>query len=138
MKTFWKRCALLLLPLLIACGDDDDPAGLSNEEVAGVYVLATVNDEPLPFVLLEGPDYLLELINAEITLGLNGTFSDEGTVRETDAANVSTDTETVGGTYTTTSNSVRLRYSNGDLVTGAFDDDVLTFSDGGITFVFRR
>lgn len=141
MTKLLRIAVFALLPAagMAACSDDDGTGPETTAEVAGTYHLQTVNNAPLPFVLLTtGTTYTLELTAGFFTLNSNGTFSDSATLRETDAGDVSTDTQSDSGTFTVTNNTVRLRYPDGATLNATINGNTMTFVDQGITFVFQK
>ena len=127
--------ALLMLPLLLACSDDEI-TNLTREEVAGVYNLQTINNSPLPFVTDDDPT-LVELLELQITLNLNQSFIERAIFRETDGEDVVVDTIFDNGAYGLERGNVQLHYVDGTLE-GAFDAGRLFFSGSGLTFIFQR
>lgn len=127
--------ALLVLPLAIAC--EDEGTNLTREEVAGVYILQTVNNQPLPFSNDQTPP-ILELLDLQLVLELNGEFMERAIARETDGDVVSVDTTFDGGQYDLDGDDIQLRYDDGGRVVGTFDLPRLQFRGGGLTFLFER
>ena len=87
-----NRPCLSLFPLLItlsACSSSTEPDPLS-----GLYVLQTINDEPLPFVRSQiGQEIRVEVMAGHIRLNDGGTCSARETLRTT-VGNTLTTTET--------------------------------------------
>ena len=135
MSRFARLGALLVLPLAIAC--EDEGPDLSREEVAGVYILQTVNNQPLPFSNDNTPP-ILELLDLQLVLEVNGEFSERAIARETDGDVVVTDTTFDGGEYDLDGDAIQLRYDDGGRAVGRFDLPRLQFSGGGLTFLFER
>ncbi len=135
MSRFARLGALLVLPLAIAC--EDEGTNLTREEVAGVYILQTVNNQPLPFTADQTPP-ILELLDLQLALELNGEFSERSITRETDGETVVVDTVFDGGEYDLDEDGLQLRYDDGGRVIGTFDLPHLRFSGNGITFLFER
>jgi hypothetical protein len=135
MSSFTRLGALLILPLLLACSDDE-VTNLTREEVVGVYHLLTINDEPLPFVTDDEP-VLTELVDLQITLNLNASFNERAIFRETEGTTVVVDTIFDNGAYELDGSNVQLHYVDGTLE-GAFADGRLFFSGSGFTFIFER
>jgi hypothetical protein len=136
MKTIARVLLLAMIPAFAACDDDGSGPEL---DVTGTYQLQTINGATLPFVLLQtGTTYRLEVLSGEITLNSNGTFTEEATVREDDNGTITTETQTVTGTYTQLNNAVSLRDTDGVTLTAAINGNTMTFIEDGVTLVYRR
>ncbi|HEX2168143.1 MAG TPA: hypothetical protein VHG09_12995 [Longimicrobiales bacterium] len=127
--------AAFLMPL-IACGDEDpaDP----TIEASGTYTLRSINGQDLPVTVLQIGADMVEVLDGEIRLNTDHTFSDSTTLRITEGGQVSTDVESLRGTYVQSSTSVTLTPTGGAAYALALSDDVLTQTVGQYVLVYRR
>jgi hypothetical protein len=138
MTRLARFVALLLLPVMIAC-DDDDGSGPSNGNVTGTYTLRTVDGQNLPFTLVNVPGYRLEVTADQYTLNSGGTFTTTATFRETEGTTVTPSTETYSGTWVQNGSTVNLNSEDGGPETAAFSGgNTLTFIAAGHTAVYRK
>ena len=129
--------ALLIAPLMFACGDDD-ASGPDNETVAGTYILRTVNGQNLPFIIIDQPGYRLEVLSDQYTLNADRTFITAATFRETEDTTVTTSDDTYNGTWQLSAGTMNLT-SGGGIETAAFSGgNTLTFTGNGFTVIYRK
>lgn len=129
---------LLIVPMLIACGDDDG-SGPDTATVAGTYTLRTVNGQNLPFTIIQQTGYKLEVLSDEYTLNSNGTFTTVATFRETEGTTVTTSSDTYSGTWTVSGSNVSLSSAAAGIETAAFSGgNTMTFSGNGVSAVYRK
>jgi len=120
---------------LTACGGD----GTGPESVIGMYILQTIDGDPLPWVLFQIGDDKIEVTAGSVTLNEDRTCSDSITLRSTVSEEVTTDTATDVCTYTTNSQAVTLSYPADNTVSsGSIIGSALTITDDGIIFIFRK
>jgi len=124
----------LALAGAVACGDSS--TGLVNVE--GTYTLRSINGVTLPYVVLQTGTDKVEVVDDVISLATNGTYTEVGHTRSTSNGQVSTDTGTDNGTYTTTGTSITLRSSDGTSTVGTVNSGTLTLVDQGLSAVFTR
>ena len=113
----------------------------ASDLAPGVYALATINGQPLPFVLVFIDDAnQLVFIEGAITINANGTFSDTATLELTDAGVVSTETDDVSGHWTQDGSTISFTPDDGsDPYTMAWDGSArLTQDIQGFTLVYER
>lgn len=120
---------------LLACGDSSGPSG----SVEGTWDLATIDDEPLPYTIFQfGTSIRSEIMSHRVVAHSNGTYTSTVTIRDTENGTVTTTTETTTGTWTQTNAAVTITNSAGVSVTGAISGDALTYTDGGVVWVYHR
>jgi hypothetical protein len=135
-RSFTTLATALLLPFT-ACGDEDGPTG-PNVEASGTYQLSTVNGEALPFTLAQDGADMIEVIDGQIELHANGTFTDSTTFRLTDAGSATTEAEVYTGSYSQTGNALRFTPSSGGVYSMSVTEDALTQTAGEFVLVYRR
>ena len=123
---------------LIACGDD--ATSPDQTTLTGTYTLVSVENESLPYVILELGDLKSELLSGSATFNANGTFTATLTLRETDGGSSTTTTESASGTYVRAGNSVTLTIPNDEdsPYQATLSSNALTFDFDGLTFRFQR
>ncbi len=117
---------------LVGCGDDS----VSPADVAGTYILLSVDEEGLPAVLAESTDFLLELTAGSVTLNADLTCSLSFTQRETDGGIVTTDTLTDACTYTLDGGFTLTQSGETVALIGSIIGSTLTIIDGLVVLVF--
>lgn len=129
---------LALTSALVGCGDDDGPSGSAS--IAGNYVLQSIDGDPVPSTIIQLPDYLLEVTQGSLTVNANNTWSASVTFREDDDGTITVETDTDGGTYTRTNNSVSFTSTQGGVdAAGSISGSTLTVTDeDGFVYIFRR
>jgi hypothetical protein len=103
-------CSLMLaIAALTACGGD----GGSDPKVSlpGSYALSTVDSRAVPLVVIQDPDYKLEILSGSLVVGGNGTFTESLRIRETDANGTLETLIPCNGTYTQSGNTLVLTES---------------------------
>ena len=130
--------ALLIAPLMIACGDDE-PAGPSVDAVAGTYRLQTVNGAALPFAFINQPGLRVEVISDEYVLNANGTFTTTITLRETADTVVTTSSDSYSGQWEASGSNIHLSSVEFGVERASFSNgNTLTFALTGVTLVYRK
>ena len=130
--------ALLIVPMMIACSDDDDATGITGD-IAGTYTLRTINGQNLPFTLITQTGYTLEVISDQYALNGDGTFSSAVTFRETENGAVTTSTDSYTGTWQRSGSNITLSSTDYGLETAAFSGgNTLTFTSGTNSAVYRK
>ena len=113
----------------------------SGSAADSIYVLQTINGNPLPFVVAESTDLGLKV---EFTAGRaqvngDGTCSISRTVRRTIDGVVTTETETDTCAWTADDTSITLTTAAGQVLKGSLVDGTLTVTDaGGFVLMFVR
>ena len=138
MKTVKGMLALMIVPLMIGCSDDEDTTGPAAD-VAGTYQLQTVNGQALPVTLGTQGSVTIEVTADEYVLRPDGTFSSTITFRHTDSGTVTTTTDSYEGSWQANGSTIRLNSVDVGLETAAFTGgNTLTFTFGGSTLVYRK
>lgn len=129
--------AIVVGGALIACGDD---ATSPETTLTGTYTLVSVENETLPYVILEVGDFKSELLSGSATFNANGTFTATLTIRETENGTSTTMAEGASGTYVRSGNSVTLTVPNDEdsPYQATLSSNTLTFDFDGLTFRFQR
>ena len=146
--TLWSRLNLrrgralgvLFAAAVLACGDSG--GSTSPESIEGVYTLQTINGGALPAVVYEDEAAKVEIVAGAITLGPGTKWSTSLTARATVDADVSTNTETLDGTWSRSGSTLTLTSAAGDVETLVLSGRTLTLQaeiDSGMApWVFRR
>lgn len=135
MRTRNLIAGVFAMIAMAACGGND---GINEPEtIAGKYVLKTVNNQPMPFVVFEEPGYKLEVTYSDYVLSNNGTFTNNVTWRETDQGVVTTEQDASSGTYTANGSTLSFVSPDGDPFQGTLAGNKLTVtvSEDGLTVV---
>jgi hypothetical protein len=117
---------------LVGCGDDS----VGPADVAGTYILLSVNGGALPVAIGEGTDFLLEITAGSTTLNADLTCSQSFELRETDGGTVTTDTLLQPCTYTLDDGFMLTRSGETVALNGSILGTTLTIIDGGLVLVF--
>jgi hypothetical protein len=135
-----RALGVLFAAALLACGDSGDST--SPESIEGVYALQTINGGALPAVVYEDEAAKVEIVAGAITLGPGTKWSISLTARATLDADVSTNTETLDGTWSRSGSTLTLTSADGDVETLVLSGSTLTMQaeiDSGMApWVFRR
>jgi hypothetical protein len=135
----------LMCALSIACSDDQGPEPI---QIPGTYTLETVNDQELPYLLINiNNAYFLTQVSGSVTLNPNNSYREENRVRETlfdpQLGPINTDTTIVfTGIYEAEDSAVLLTSTRGLVSFGFVSQNRLTLSfesgDSLFTYVYRR
>ncbi len=133
-----RRLASLVLTgaLLTACGDAFSPEGVS-----GLYILESINGSPLPFSRTQTPNGVrtLAITDGSVSLNANSTFSLSLTIGIPLDSTTATSTETDSGTFELVEPStVRLTFSDGEIISSTLDGNRLTVIVEGDSLVFSK
>ena len=135
-----RALGVLFAAALLACGDSGDSTG--PESIEGVYALQTINGGALPTIVYEDEAAKVEIVAGAITLGPGTKWSISLTARATVDADVSTNTETLDGTWSRSASTLTLTSADGDVETLVLSGRTLTLQaeiDSGMApWVFRR
>lgn len=135
MRRLFAMLALLFVSALAGCSDSTGP----NDSIAGNYSLRTVNGDPLPLILDEGPGFKDELLDETITIRDNGTFQQQGRFRFTDNGFVTIESYNDAGTFDRTGTNLAFRFtSDGSTATATVDNGSLIVAYAGVSLVYRR
>lgn len=121
----WTRSIAAATTILIvaACGggdDDDDDGGTGpGNGIAGRYSIVEVNnDNSAPFVALEGTEdghtFKIEIVDGQLDLDADGSYSSEGSMRITFDGQTQTDESSESGSYTVSGNTVTFNPAGND------------------------
>ena len=128
--------ALLLLSLAVtACGDSVGP---DPDAHVGTYTLQTVNGSPLPFLIRQEGNNRIELTEGTVTLNANGTFSSRHSHRFTEGESISTETQSLTGTYVKSDGTFTFTDNEGDVYSALLEGNSLTLNEGGVVAVYRK
>lgn len=135
----WKgMLALLLVPMMIACSDDDDATGITAD-MAGTYTLRTINGQNLPFTVINQPGHTLEVTADQYVLNADGTFNSTVSFRETENGTVTTSTDSYSGTWQRSGSTITLTSADYGLESATFSGgNTLTFTSGPNSAVYRK
>ena len=135
-----RALGVLFAAAVLACGDSGDST--SPESIEGVYTLQTINGGALPAVVYEDEAGKIEVVAGAITLGPGTKWSISVTARVTVEAEVSTNTDTLDGTWSRSGSTLTLTSADGDTETLVLSGRTLTLQaeiDAGMApWVFRR
>jgi hypothetical protein len=134
-----RALGVLFAAAAIACGGDSTT---SPESIEGVYTLQTIDGDALPAVVYQDTEGQVEVTAGAITLGPGTKWSISLTARATLAAEVSTNTETLDGTWSRAGSTLTLTSADGDVETLVLSVRTLTLQAeagaGVVPWVFRR
>ena len=138
---------ILLAALLAACANPEAPATPVNAPTAGVYSLASVNGQPLPFVLETSTGdapYQVTLTGATLIMHADASWSAARTVQAIIAGNLPiVQLDPDSGAWQTVGDSVTLytvEASSPQLVAwrGTFAPNTLTLKDAQYAYQFVK
>lgn len=137
MRRLTAVVAGLLVSLAAACGDSS--SGPSPESLVGTWNLQSLNGTPLPFVL-QGANPKVELLNDQIVVQSNGTFTDSYNFRFTDVNGVvTTNGASDPGTWTLNGTAVVFRYdADASTSTATLNGTTFTIAAGGFSQVYTK
>ena len=134
-----RALGVLFAAAVLACGDSTSPG---PESIEGVYALQIINGGALPAVVYQDEAGKVEVVAGAITLGPGTKWSISLTARATVEAVVSTNTETLDGTWSRSGSTLTLTSADGDAETLVLSGRTLTLQaeiDSGFApWVFRR
>jgi len=132
-----RRLLPFILSLAVACGSDSSTQpNATPASLAGTWNLQTINGAALPFTLLQTPK--TELLSDVVTAVAAGTYTELSQVRTTLNGQVTVSTESDGGTYTITGNTVTIRSTDGSTALGTVNGNLFTIAAGGISFEYKK
>lgn len=129
------RLTFLLFPLLGCYSDSAAPVPVT---VPGRYVLRTLDDQPLPAVYADQPNFRLEFIRGVVTLQKDLSFTDSTEIRRTENQLARRVVDVAEGTYTRDGVNVNLSSTRGERYTMTFGGRTLTQRLGGATLVYHK
>jgi hypothetical protein len=121
--------ALAVVVGVVACGDATGPAGQTGPE--GNYTIATVNGKAVPApIFADTGGYMLEITSGRLSLTGDGKYSSVMAFRQTLPGNVSSYTDSTGGTWVRSGTTVQFtETSTGITGSAAWASTQLTFVD---------
>ena len=123
-----KLAALAAVVGVVACGDSTGPNG--QKSPAGNYTIATVNGKAVPApIFSDTGGYMLEITSGRLSLTGDGKYSSVVAFRQTLPGNVSSYTDSTGGTWVQTGGTVQFTETSTGMTGSA------TWAGGQITFV---
>jgi len=135
MRKLLLACAAVAL---LGCGGDSTGPSAS---VAGTWNLQTVNGQPLPYTayMTTSPSYRLEIMSDQLVANSDGTYAENGTIRETQGTTVTTSTEQDTGVWTQHGSQIDFTSDADATVTSAtVSGDKLTVDAQGVVGVYTR
>ena len=132
MKRFARLVPLLGVLMLAGCRDGTAPVSM-----VGTWNLVTVNGAPLPFVL-QPADPKIEVTSDRFIFVSAGTFTEDYTFRITNGTTVTSQSTTIGGTYTVSGATVHLVFSDGDVFDTTVSGGTMTLTGNGVVLLYNR
>jgi hypothetical protein len=130
--------AILVVAMSSACGSGTTDASAA-QIVAGTYQLIAVNGSPLPAVntvVLTAP---ATIVQGNITLSNDMTWSSELSIQQVVDGQTATSSLRQTGTYSVARDQIRVVESGtGSLATGTVTDGRIVVTSRGTSFDFRR
>jgi len=136
-------CSLLLaLAALTACGGGD---GGNDPQVSlpGTYSLSTIDGQGVPYLLYQDTEVKVEAKNGTFTITGSGTYTENVTLKFTDANGVEEIPAICSGTYTRSGNNLTITENETDECVGGdwtatWDGRNTITIDYGVLFVYKR
>ena len=125
----------LVVPTLVACGDEDGPTG-----VTGTYTLRTIGDDPVPAIEYEDAEWRDEILSGSIRLDDDETCLVTIAWRSTFKPDNDVDTGTVVSdcTYEIDDGTIAFEFSPDDIEEGTISGNTITMDDGSTVWIFRK
>ena len=112
----------------VACGDSTGPSSQKNP--AGNYTIASVNGKAVPApIFSDTGGYTLEITSGRLSLGGDGKYSSVMAFRQTLPGNVSSYTDSTGGTWVQSGGTLQFTETSTGMTASA------TWAGSQITFV---
>ena len=135
LRSFFPVMLLLLLPVAACTGDSTGP----ESSIAGTYTLRSINGVNLPFVIAQTGANKLELVNETIVVAEAGTFTQQGTLRETVNGVATVGSYADAGIYERNGTAVTFQFqSNGSIGSGTASNGVVTVAASGYSYIYRK
>ena len=129
----------LLVPAMVACGDDDDEDITGTGGVTGTYTLRSVNGDNVPAIEYEDEEWKDEILSGSIRLDSDetclATISWRSTYKPLDE--VDSGTETDACTYSVAGGTITFDFS-GDVETATIGGGTITVNDDGEVWIFKK
>ena len=132
-----KRQGLTLL-VILATACYSDSAGPVADTTEGRYTLRTVDDQPLPAVIADVPNFRVEFMRGIVTLQSDLSFTDSTEVRRTENQVVRRVIDVAAGTWSRTGNIVTLNSTRGEHYTMTLSGRELRQTLAGSTLLYKK
>jgi len=135
MRKLLFACAAIAL---LGCGGDSTGPAASAE---GTWNLQTVNGQPLPFTVLSNtaPAYRLEIVSDQLVANSDGTYVDNGTIRETQGTTVTESSEQDTGTWTQHGSQVEFTSdADASVATATVNGNQISINSEGVVGIYAR
>ncbi len=129
-----RLMSLVAVTIVAACGAPTQPLQAPDES----YILESVNQAPLPFLVIASENGSIEIARREIHLDAYSGFLDIVTLLVTDGENSSRVETRRAGIVEQTGTGLTLHYEGKPPAQGRIQDGVLKLMDGGMVFELRR
>ena len=145
-RRFAITAALLVTAALAACDEDtglplaiNTPTGTPAVSAAGIYVLRTVDGDPLP-ITVEGLEVdQVEVVADAFRLGVDGRFMHTFVLRITDHGVVTLEEHNDPGNWRTDGNTVVFVYDlEGFVQRGTLSNSVLVIGEPGSSRIYTK
>jgi hypothetical protein len=111
---------------LLACDDDDDPAG-PEDSVAGTYALLSISSQTVPTTVFQDATTQIEVLSGSITLTATNTWTGTISTRTTTNGVPLEETLNASGTFTVSGSSITFTdASDSSTFTATRNGDTLT------------
>ncbi len=136
MRKLLLACAAVVM---LGCGGSDSTGPAASIE--GTWNLQTVNGQPLPYTvfLTTSPSYRLEIVSDQLIANSDGTYVENGVIRETQGTTVTTSNQQDTGVWTQHGSQVDFT-SNADasVATATVSGNQISINTEGVTGVYVR
>jgi hypothetical protein len=133
---------ILAFAALTACGGDGGGGNDPQVSLPGTYSLSTVDGQAVPYILFQDATLKLEAKNGTFTITGSGTYTENITLRFTDANGVEEIPAICSGTYTKSGNNLTITETETDVCGGSWtatwDGRNTITIDYGLLVVYKR
>jgi hypothetical protein len=119
--------------LMVGCAPDTSPL-----DIAGIYLLTTVNGLPLPYVFPQVGTTTAEVLNDKFTLTPDGTYAETGEKRFITDGLISFTFPADAGTFTRRGTAISLESLISGSASATLQNGTLTLLDQGLTLVYQQ
>ncbi|MES2178935.1 MAG: hypothetical protein V4550_13835 [Gemmatimonadota bacterium] len=123
-----RKSVVAVAALAIIVGCDNGPT-VDLTAQAGNYVLRTVNGSALPVTVEVIGLTQRDLIADTLFLGVNGSFTDNVYLRDTEGATVRNFTQVDVGTWTANGSSLTFKSADGTVIAGVVQGNTLSIGE---------
>jgi hypothetical protein len=142
MRSFRLAVSLMAVALFsTSCISEPTIVTMTNSELAGTYILRSVNGHPLPAIIQPavGTQPKIEILSDQITVLADGTWTGLRSSRSTTGTSANTQTVSSGGTYGASGASVTFRDpTNGTAFTVSVSGNLFLLSDGVLSYLYSK